>query len=109
FTGLLSVSQGQLTAGSAGALGGASGDVTVDGGTLDMSGLSFTKDDLTVSSGTLQNGTMTVDTFAQSGGTVASTTTITGSGTATATQSGGTMSGTVNSMTSYGQSAGTMD
>jgi len=74
YTGKTTVSSGTLTAGAANALS-ANSDMTVNGGTLDVSGYATTVKSLTLSSGTLDLGTGNVMTAGGAanfnGGTIA--------------------------------------
>jgi autotransporter-associated beta strand protein len=64
YTGGTTVSAGQLTLGASTALGSTANAVTLNGGTLDLNGLTVTQNGgLTLSGATLQNGT-----FSSSGG-----------------------------------------
>ncbi|MBK0024532.1 hypothetical protein IAE28_25035, partial [Ochrobactrum sp. S45] len=56
-----------------GTLGAESGTTTINGGTLELGGTSQTQQALVQSSGTVQNGTVNVDDYTLSGGTLAST------------------------------------
>ncbi len=71
YTGTTTVSAGQLTASVAGALGATTASVVVSGGTLDLGGVAHTKNGLTLSAGTVQNGTLSsAGNFALQSGTV---------------------------------------
>jgi autotransporter-associated beta strand protein len=82
-----------LSVTNGGTLGAASGAVTVNGGTLDLGAQISTNGNFTISSGTVQNGTLSDTNYNLSGGTVnatladgtggASALTKTGAGTAT--------------------------
>ncbi|MBP6863677.1 MAG: autotransporter-associated beta strand repeat-containing protein [Candidatus Didemnitutus sp.] len=58
YEGATTIFGGTVRANIAGALGSAAGSVTVSGGTLNLSGYSHTKGQITLSSGTLSGGTM---------------------------------------------------
>jgi fibronectin-binding autotransporter adhesin len=103
YSGVTTVSAGNLTAGSANALGDGSGQLTAAGGTLNLGGFTVVRSGtVTFSGGTVQNGTLTNDSTAydaQSGTVSASL-----SGSAGLTK---TTSGTLNLNNSNSYSGGT--
>jgi len=72
-TGGTTVTSGTLAVSGNGTLGAESGTTTINGGTLELGGTSQTQQALVQSSGTVQNGTVNVDDYTLSGGTLAST------------------------------------
>ncbi|MEN0100242.1 MAG: autotransporter domain-containing protein, partial [Brucella pseudogrignonensis] len=73
YTGGTTVNAGTLAVSGNGTLGAESGTTTINGGTLELGGTSQTQQALVQSSGTVQNGTVNVDDYTLSGGTLAST------------------------------------
>jgi autotransporter-associated beta strand protein len=61
---------GTLKANTAGTLGSTSAALTVNGGVLDLGGASHTAGSLTITGGTLQDGTLTAGSYAVQGGTI---------------------------------------
>ena len=79
YTGGTSVTNGTLTLGAAGVLAD-TGAFTVSGGTFDLGGFAETVGSLSLTSGTIQNGTLTSGAaFDLSGGTVAASAVLAGS------------------------------
>jgi fibronectin-binding autotransporter adhesin len=70
YTGGTTISGGTLALSGVGTLGGATGLTLVTGGTLDLGGTSQTQANLLVMGGAVEDGTMNVTTFSQTGGTV---------------------------------------
>ncbi len=71
YTGGTTVSAGTLQLSGSGTLGSTSGSTTVSGGTLDLGGTSQTQNGVTLSGGTIQNGTLSSSgSFALSAGTL---------------------------------------
>ena len=64
YTGGTTVSGGKLQISGSGTLGASSGALAVSGGTVDLNGTSQTAGAVTISSGSLQNGTLTNTSFA---------------------------------------------
>ncbi len=77
------VSGGTLLLSGSGTLGSTTGTLAVSGGILDLGGSSQTVGAITLSSGTIQNGTLAGASFSMTGGTMAAS--LVGSGTITAT------------------------
>jgi len=69
YSGGTIVQSGTLRANGAGVLGSTSAPLTVSGGTLDLGGAGHTAGTVTISSGTLQDGTLTGTSYAMQGGT----------------------------------------
>ena len=76
YTGGTTISAGQLTLGNAAALGITANTTAISGGTLDLGAFTAQQGVLNQSGGTVQNGTMTVGTYQLTGGTLASTATV---------------------------------
>ena len=70
YTGGTTVSGGTLALGNAGALGSTSGALTVSGGTLDFGANAVTTRAVSLTGGTIQNGTLTGSSYATSSGTL---------------------------------------
>jgi autotransporter-associated beta strand protein len=77
---------GELKANAAGTLGATTNSLTVSGGILDLGGASHTAGAVTISGGTIQDGTLTGSSYAGQSGTV--TAVLAGSGAMTQTTSG---------------------
>ncbi len=76
---------GTLKASAAGTLGSTSAPLTVNGGILDLGGASQTAGTVTITGGTIQDGTLTGSSYAVQGGTVSAI--LAGSGAVTKTTS----------------------
>ena len=85
------VSGGTLLLSAAGTLGSTTAPLAISGGTLDLGGSSQTVGAVTVSSGAIQNGTLSGTSFAFSGGTISVN--LLGSGTITSTGNPTTLNG----------------
>ncbi len=70
YSGGTTVQSGTLKANAAGTLGSTTGALTVSGGTLDLGAASHTVGAVTISSGKIQDGTLTGSSYAGQGGTV---------------------------------------
>ncbi len=82
---------GTLKASAAGTLGSTSAPLTVNGGILDLSAASQTAGTVTITGGTIQDGTLTGSSYTGEGGTVSAV--LAGSGTWTQTSGTNTLSG----------------
>lgn len=69
YSGTTIITEGTLVAGAAGSLGATNSDVVVNGGALDLGGMYHTKQDVVQTAGTIQNGGLTLKTYARTGGT----------------------------------------
>ena len=76
YTGGSTISAGTLQLGNAGALGNNANTTAISGGTIDLGGFTAAQALLSQSGGTVQNGTMNVGTYQLTGGTLASTATV---------------------------------
>jgi len=89
YTGGTIVSGGTLLLGNAGALGSSSGALTINGGTLDLGGLSgISVGTLTLAGGTLANGTITGTSYAFQSGTESANAVLAGTSALTKTTAG---------------------
>jgi autotransporter-associated beta strand protein len=70
YSGGTLVQSGELKANAAGTLGSTSGPLTVSGGVLDLGGASHTVGKVTISGGTIQDGTLTGSSYTGKSGTV---------------------------------------
>ena len=70
YSGGTFIQSGTLKANAAGTMGSASAPLTVSGGILDLGGASHTAGTVTISGGTIQDGTLTGGSFAGQSGTV---------------------------------------
>lgn len=73
YSGTTIITEGTLVAGVAGALGATNSDVAINGGTLDLGGMYHTKQDVVQTAGVIQNGGLTVKTYARTGGSASAT------------------------------------
>ena len=71
YSGTTAISSGKIAVGSTGSLG--SGAVTVSGGILDLGGTSATPSSITITGGTITNGSITSPTYTLNGGAVGAT------------------------------------
>lgn len=76
YTGGTTLNGGTLQLSGEGTLGASTGITTVNNGTLDLGGTTQTQAELNQSGGTVQGGTMNVDTYQLTGGTLASDATV---------------------------------
>jgi autotransporter-associated beta strand protein len=86
YSGGTIVQSGGLKANAAGTLGSVSGPLTVNGGVLDLGGASHRVGAMTISGGTIQDGTLTGSSYAGESGTVSAI--LAGPGAMTKTTSG---------------------
>ncbi|TSA34946.1 MAG: hypothetical protein D4R65_05495 [Verrucomicrobiaceae bacterium] len=70
YNGTTTVTSGTLAVSGAGTLGSTTGNLTVAGGIMELGGTSQTKNVVTFTGGTTQNGTLTASTYATQNGTV---------------------------------------
>jgi len=73
YSGTTTITDGTLVAGAAGALGATSGDIVINGGTLNLGGTYHTKQDVVQTAGTIQNGGLNAKTYARTGGSASVT------------------------------------
>ncbi len=76
YTGGTTVNDGTLALSGNGTLGADTNTTTVNGGTLDLSGTNQTQQELVQAGGTVQDGTINVDTYTMSDGQLAADATI---------------------------------
>jgi autotransporter-associated beta strand protein len=70
YSGGTILQSGTLKANAAGVLGATTGALTVYGGTLNLNAASFTVGPVTITNGTIQNGTLTGSSYSGQGGTI---------------------------------------